>query len=377
MIDAPNMLMVGSAGRDCGKTELACSLIRRFCRGHDLVGVKVTAVQDRGGECPRGGQGCGVCSSLEGAYCLTEETNTGGRKDTERLLAAGARKVYWLRVLREHLWEGAVALFEVIGDDTLVICESNSLRTVVEPGVFLMVRRRDSARLKPSAEAVRRLVDRLVVSDGHDFDLALDSIELVGTEWAIRLPAAAVILAGGKSKRMRLDKSMLPIDGRPMIERICTQLRPHFEQLLISANDPLKYAFLDIETVPDKIRGQGPLMGIASALAASQHDLSLVVACDTPEVNMAFVRRLIREAEGYDGAVPVTGARRIEPLFAVYRKCMVGAMNATLDAGKRKISDALQRCNIKYVCFAGAEWLRNLNTQEEYADLISQERENE
>lgn len=184
-------------------------------------------------------------------------------------------------------------------------------------------------------------------------------------------------MAGGKSKRMGRDKSMLLVDGRPMIEHICTQLRPHFERLLISANDPRKYAFLNIETVPDKTPGQGSLMGIASALEASQHDLNLVVACDIPHVDMAVVRRLMREAEGHDGAVPVTGPGHIEPLFAVYRKRMLGALNATLSAGKRKISDALQQCNIKYVALAGDESLRNLNTREEYAHFVAQRRETE
>ena len=370
MIDAPSMLMVGSGGRNSGKTDLACLLIRRFCKNHELAGVKVTTVNERGGECPRGGQGCGACTSLEGAYCLSEEVNAGREKDTQRLLAAGARRVYWLRVLKTHLREGAAALLETIGAGTAVICESNSLRTVVEPGVFLMVCRRDGGQLKRSAQAVQKLADRLVVSDGQDFDLALDSIDLVGARWAIRLPAAAVILAGGESKRMGRDKSLLPIDGRAMIEQISAQLSPHFERLLVSANAPQKYAFLNIETVPDEIPGQGPLMGIASALRVSQHDLNLVVACDIPEVNMAVIKGLLRQAEGHDGVVPVTGAGRIEPLLAVYRRRMLGAINATLRAGKRKISDALDLCNIKYVGLAGAEWLWDLNTREDYADFI-------
>jgi len=190
-------------------------------------------------------------------------------------------------------------------------------------------------------------------------------------------PAAALILAGGKSERMGRDKSMLLVDGRPMIEQICTQLRPHFERLLISANDSRKYAFLNIDTVPDKIPGQGSLMGIASALAASEHDLNLVVACDIPRVDMAVVRRLMLDVEGHDGAVPQSEAGHIEPLFAVYRKRMLGALDATLRAGKRKIKDALDQCDIKYVALTGGESLRNLNTPEDYASFVAQRRAKE
>ena len=90
--------------------------------------------------CPRGGKGCGVCSSLEGEYCITDEVNAPADKDTARLLAAGASKVFWLRTLKTHLHEGFSALLERVEPDSMLVCESNSLRQVVEPGIFLMVK---------------------------------------------------------------------------------------------------------------------------------------------------------------------------------------------------------------------------------------------
>ena len=136
MIEQPNMLMIGSAGRNIGKTELACRLIRKFNPRIDIVGIKVTAIQEKGGKCPRGGEGCGVCTSLQGNYCITEERSGPPGKDTTKLLEAGAEKVYRLCVLKDHLEEGFVALMESIGDRAISICESNSLRQIVEPGLF-------------------------------------------------------------------------------------------------------------------------------------------------------------------------------------------------------------------------------------------------
>ena len=107
MIRLENMLMIGASGSNVGKTELACALLRRFGGGRRIVGVKVTAVASKDRSCPRGGQGCGVCSSMEGEYWITEETARGSGKDTGRLLAAGADKVYWLRVMRTHLRRGS------------------------------------------------------------------------------------------------------------------------------------------------------------------------------------------------------------------------------------------------------------------------------
>ena len=197
MIYAPNILLVGSTGRDSGKTTFACSLINRLRARHEIVAAKVTTIQERDGTCPRGGEGCGVCATLEGRYCVTEETVRGGAKDTQRLLDAGAAKVYWLRVRKEHLMEGAAALLDVLGKDRLAVCESNSLRAVVEPGLFFMFRHSDAKTLKPSAKGVRAHADRIVTFDGAAFDLDPADMGVAGNRWTFRAQSMPPRSGGG------------------------------------------------------------------------------------------------------------------------------------------------------------------------------------
>jgi molybdopterin-guanine dinucleotide biosynthesis protein A/nucleoside-triphosphatase THEP1 len=369
MIKLDKMLMIGSAGTNIGKTELACALLNKFGKNHDIVGIKVTTIKDRDGQCPRGGKGCGVCSSLEGNFCITEETNRSSGKDTSRLLAAGAGRVFWIRVLKEHLVEGITALLDAIGLEAVSICESNSLRQVVEPGLFLMARKNDSNAWKSSARDVRKYADRIVVSDGSSFDLAPDRIKLIDGKWKLVEKATAIIMAGGGSRRMGTDKSMLPIEGRPIIERTCRRLAACFEQVLISANEADKFAFLGFEVVPDKVPEQGPLMGIASALEASTNEINFVVACDIPEIETSYVRRILSEAAGSDAdiIVPTTGNGRYEPLFAVYRKSALEAINKVLSSGGRKISDVFDLCKVRNVDLGAS--LVNLNTMAEYEEF--------
>ena len=139
MIQLGGMLMIGSAGSNIGKTELAGALLGKFSKSHSIIGIKVTTIAAKDGQCPRGGNGCGVCSSLDGVYSITEETNAESNKDTARLLRVGASRVFWLRVLKKRLGEGLMALLDIIGPGAISICESNSLRYIVEPGLFLMV----------------------------------------------------------------------------------------------------------------------------------------------------------------------------------------------------------------------------------------------
>ena len=366
MIKIDRMLMIGSAGTNVGKTELACALLRRFSVQRDIAAIKVTAIGDKDGQCPRGGEGCGVCSSLEGNFSISQETDRHSDKDTSRLLSAGASRVYWLRVLKTHLEEGAAALVETLGAHTTCICESNSLRRVVEPGLFLLARRQNSKPWKESAQQVQRYADRIATARETTFDLDLNRIELVGGKWKLREKAAAIILAGGDSRRMGTDKSMLPVSGQPLIAGICEQLRECFDQVLVSANDADKLAFLDLEIIPDRVPGQGPLMGIASTLEASAHELNFVLACDIPHVELRYVRRMLSEAAETraDIVVPITGERQYEPLFAVYRKSALEAINKVLSSGGRKITDAFALCEV--TCVELDTDLVNLNTMAEY-----------
>ena len=371
MFKLDGMLMIGSAGSNVGKTELACALLRKISKSSDIIGIKVTTIKDKDGQCPRGGEGCGVCSSLEGVYCITEETDSSSGKDTARLLTAGASRVFWLRVLKEHLPEGITALLDVIGPDAVSICESNSLRQGIEPGLFLMVRNRNLKAWKSSAQQVKKYADRIVVSDGSSFDFDLDRIKLIDGRWILQTQATAIIMAGGDSSRMGIDKSMLPIKGKPLIKTICEQLRGSFDEIFISANEVDKFAFLGFEVVPDKVPEQGPLMGIASALEVSSNELNFVVACDIPKINMACVNRMLNKAieSQADIVIPAIGEEKYEPLFAIYRKTALESINKALSSGKRKIIDAFTLCTVKHIELDDTDWLVNINTIAEYKEF--------
>jgi molybdopterin-guanine dinucleotide biosynthesis protein A len=366
------MLMIGAMGRNAGKTEFACSLIRKFCSEHNVIGIKVTPVDKADGTCPRGGTGCGVCTSLNGNYDITEETDSLPDKDTCRMLAAGAKKVFWLRSLRTHLTEAMATLQAVIGSDAVLVCESNSLRGVVEPGLFFIVKGRAGQKCKASAKKVIEHADRIISFDGEKFDIDPDEIELVDGRWAAKMEATAIIMAGGDSSRMGLDKSMLPIKSKPVIEHIFEQLRGHFNQILISSNDTAKHAFLGIEVVPDRIAGKGPLMGIASALKASVNEVNFVIACDIPEVDIAVVRMMVRGIDDFDVVMPRVGASKFEPLFSVYRKSILGVLENALSAGKTKIIDPLANCKVNYIDFSESQIqaLANLNTMDDYRKYV-------
>jgi molybdenum cofactor guanylyltransferase len=364
----PGWLILGAAGRNAGKTEFACAIIRAFHRAYPIVGVKITAVPDTEEACPRGGEGCGACAALRGDFLITEERGEHPGKDTARLLASGARRVFWVRCRRSALHAAQEALAPRVGQGELVVVESNSLAQAIEPDLFFMVRNGRERGLKPTAAEVLPLARRTVVSSGEGFDLDLRRLAVVDGTWHL-VEASAAILAGGKSSRMGQDKSLLVVEGQPLIQRIHRQLRAQFDDILVSTNDPAKYGFLGARAVPDREPGQGPLGGIASAVEAAIYDRVFVVACDIPVVPRHVVTKMLVAAEESDCVIARSSVGH-EPLFSVYRKSALPAMRAVLDSGERRISALFSRVRIHRFDLGVAPWYRNLNTQDDLAAFL-------
>jgi molybdopterin-guanine dinucleotide biosynthesis protein A len=348
----PGMLMAGVAGPNCREAEFASAIVERLTPRHAIIGARVSCCAD---------------SLLEGPHRLVEQRGQLEDEDTRRLLESGARPVYGLCVKRSHLDEGAQLLAERLGPDSVSVCLSSSLRRVVEPGLFVIVQRQGGQDVTAASDAVWPLADLVVRFDGRVFDPAPEDFGLVDGAWTVRRQATAVVLAGGQSTRMGRDKALLPVSGRPMIEHIVSQLRPHFSQILVSADDASKFSFLGLEVVPDRRPKQGPMMAISSALERSRNDLCFVVSCDVPRLPVPLIMRLLREARsGADVVVPVTHDSLYEPLFALYRRRIQPLLDRALEQQVRRIVRIYEDCDVKTVQLAEGEGPLNVNTPADY-----------
>jgi hypothetical protein len=179
MVYEKRMILIGSTGRNAGKTTVAKALINQLKDNFPVVALKITSIANAGAVCQRGGHGCDACVNIKGEYVLAEELGGSG-KDTAQFLDAGARRVFWLRALYSALADGYARFLEQIPKDAVIICESNSLRRVVEPGYFIMVDNGKTA--KPSASAVIAQADMLLPSflPPKELDLRLGQIAVSG-----------------------------------------------------------------------------------------------------------------------------------------------------------------------------------------------------
>lgn len=198
-----------------------------------------------------------------------------------------------------------------------------------------------------------------------------------------RIKAAAVILAGGSGTRMGgISKSRLILDDMTFLSRNMLFAEQICSEIIISVAgehmlDQLDSTVRDIPVsfVYDELGGQGPLMGILSALKASNFEVNFITTVDSPFVNIQLVEYLIQGLGDNDAHVPIWNGYP-EPLCAVYRKSCIPFIQESILQNRRKIVSFYDKISVKYADSdqvkaydaEGASFI-NINTQEEYRNL--------
>jgi molybdenum cofactor guanylyltransferase len=143
-----------------------------------------------------------------------------------------------------------------------------------------------------------------------------------------RQPLAAAILTGGRATRLGgIRKATLRVGGRRIIDRQLDVLRSVADPVFAvsSATAPRE---ADLEMIRDRFPAHGALGGIYTAIAASPHDRTLIVACDLPFLSAPLFEHM--SSLEADLVIPRT-ARGYEPLCAVYSRTCLESIRTRLE----------------------------------------------
>jgi len=162
------------------------------------------------------------------------------------------------------------------------------------------------------------------------------------------LTVSGIVLAGGQSSRLGMDKSFVNVKGQSLIEQIVAKLTRLSDDVVIVTNSPEKYDHLEARVVGDIYPGKGALGGIYSGLRAVANAQSLVVACDMPFLDLNLLRYMILLACGHDVIIPRIG-ELLEPLHAIYSKSCLEPIDRLLARGGLKIIDFFSEVRVRYV----------------------------
>ncbi len=187
----------------------------------------------------------------------------------------------------------------------------------------------------------------------------------------------AVILAGGRSSRMGVNKALLDFDGRPLISIVIDRVRPLTDRIIISSNDNDSYRFLNFPVVPDRFMDCGPLAGFHAAMLSNVSSVYLMLACDLPNLQSPLLRNLVLLADGVDAVIPRTEDGGLHPLCAVYRRTCLPSIERALQRGTNKVVETFLNDTlvVKWVGpneghYRDAD-LANINTPEDLQRLKS------
>lgn len=187
-------------------------------------------------------------------------------------------------------------------------------------------------------------------------------------------PVFGLVLAGGLSSRMRRDKATLEYRGRSQLERAFELAARHLPEVFVSvrpgqAADPSRSRY---PLIVDSVPGEGPIVGIRSALAARPEVAWLVLACDLPFLSDAALTQLLDER---DPAASATAFRSAhdglpEPLCAIWEP------RSAVELAAYQAADG--RCPRKFLMRHGARILEprdrraldNINTPDEYREAL-------
>lgn len=186
-----------------------------------------------------------------------------------------------------------------------------------------------------------------------------------------------VILAGGRGQRMGGDdKGLVSLAGQPLVGHVLHALRPQVGAVLINANRNLAaYEQLGCPVFSDDLTGyQGPLAGLAGALAVADTAFVLTVPCDGPRLAPDLAERLFLALVAEDAAIAVAhDGQRLQPVHALVSTALLPDLRRYLDGGDRKIDLWYARHAMVEVDFSDRpETFRNINTPEERV-LLEQE----
>jgi len=206
-------------------------------------------------------------------------------------------------------------------------------------------------------------------------------------------PFSTIILAGGKSSRMGRDKALLPVNGVPLLQRVCevaialcdcvyvvTPWQERYEHLLLDGCEFIREqrAVISDQLIINQLSITNyqlpttncPLRGFAQGLIHVETEWVLLLACDLPclrlEVLQDWARELVEIPKEAIALLP-RHHKGWEPLCGFYRRSCLNALESYIEQGGRSFQQWLARHPVQPLSRFEPSMLFNCNTPADYA----------
>ena len=168
----PNVLTISGIGRNVGKTTLACSIINKMKWEKKVTAIKISShfhsVDYKKNIVEKPGK-----------YVIYQEDRIDRGKDSSKMLAAGAGKVFFIQTKDEYIREVWEVLSALLNSETPVIIESGGIHEMICPGVSLLITKTKHNKQKAS----NRAEVTEVIPDKENFESTINKISYSDGSW--------------------------------------------------------------------------------------------------------------------------------------------------------------------------------------------------
>lgn len=186
-----------------------------------------------------------------------------------------------------------------------------------------------------------------------------------------------IVLCGGRSRRMGKDKGSMLLDEKPMVFHVLNTIKDIADEIVLVLRDEkqiekykkiLKNGNISLKIVIDKIKDQGPLVGILTGLSAINSEYAQILPCDSPFISKNFVLKMfdLIESGDFDAVVPIWDDGNVEPLHSIYKKKVSDDIETLINEETMDVNSLIFKLNVKFVDVEeldkSTSSFRNLNT---------------
>lgn len=164
----PNVLLISGNGRNVGKTTYICQLINQL-EDLDVIAIKISPHFHNFVT-------SGKIIENNSNYTIIEELKRSENKDSERMLKAGAAKVFFIMVKDDYLADVFLKIKPYLTTNNPIIIESAFLRKIIIPGLYFMIFSNENNIPKERSLEFLPLVNQKIFFDGERFSIESQKI---------------------------------------------------------------------------------------------------------------------------------------------------------------------------------------------------------
>jgi len=232
--------------------------------------------------------------------------------------------------------------------------------------IKFLIKRTNDAKIFDCLKGKFKDIDKVSVYEIDDIDSITNHIKILLEESKPKLNG--LVLAGGKSTRMGIDKGLLDYYGLPQRDflfKLMQQVLGKNTEIFLSTRE--EQNIKDLNVITDKFEELGSFGAICSAFMHNPNRAYLVVATDLPFVNKDVLELLIskRNPKKIATAIKGKGNPFMEPLITIWEPKAYPVLLSFLAQGYSCPRKVLINSDVEIVEI-DASFIQNVNTPEDF-----------